>query len=284
MEFKILQNVSIKSLFQAFTNAFPDDEVNPEISVQQFSEMISTYNFSPEDSMGCFIDDELAGFILSGVRNYNDEKHAYNIATGVIQKYFKKEIANEMFYQLIKLLKERGVSYFKLEVPENNPVAINEYKNLGFEVVRKLESFDTDKQSLFFPGKGHFQFNGALSELTKQNIKEFELSRPTWQNDLVSVGNNIDQLGFVSIEKNGQMIGYGFINRQSGQIPQLGVLPKWRNQGLEALLIKKLATKTSSDIVSFINVEAESYMSETLDNIGISSCRSQFEMGLKLKL
>jgi len=282
MEFKTLQNVPVETIYRAFTDAFSNYSVKQEVSLQQFTEMITTRSFSLENSMGCFIVDELIGFILCGIRDYNHERHAYDIATGVLNEHQHKGIGKEMLRKQIELLKVNSVSYFKLEVLEENMAAIELYKKQGFTIIRKLECYEADRDSLIFPNRAKYRFGNDLSKFMKQNTTGFQLYKSTWQNDLVSVGNNIDGHHFLSIEINDRIICFGFIHCERGNIPQIGVLPKWRNQGLEAILINKLATLATSEKVSFINVEASSYLSETLDNIGISITVSQFEMQLKL--
>jgi ribosomal protein S18 acetylase RimI-like enzyme len=113
--------------------------VNPGIWIQQFSEMVSTNNFSPEDSMGCFIDKKLIGFIICGIRIYKHEKHGYIIKTDVSAHYQNKGIESELLVKQIELMKEKGVRHFSLEVPEVNTTAINQYKSVGFEMICKLE-------------------------------------------------------------------------------------------------------------------------------------------------
>jgi ribosomal protein S18 acetylase RimI-like enzyme len=283
MEFKTLKNVPVEDIQRAFTDAFSNYAVKQELNLQQFTEMVDSRNFDPENSMGCFINDQLVGFILCGIRYYGHEKLGYDIATGVLDQYQNKGIGKEMLCNLVDLLKANSVRYFTLEVLEGNTAAINLYKNQGFEVIRKLECYEAEKDSLVFSSREKYRFDSNLSKFMKQNTNEYQLYKPTWQNDLVSVGNNIDGHRFLSIEKNDRIICFGFIHHESGRIPQIGVLPAWRNQGLEAILISKLAMETTSEKISFINVEENSYLSETLDNIGITPYIKQFEMQFNFK-
>jgi ribosomal protein S18 acetylase RimI-like enzyme len=282
MEFKTLQNVPVEEIYRAFTDAFSNYEVKQEITLPQFSEMITTRSFSPENSLGCFIDNQLVGFILCGIRVYGIEKQGYDIATGVLNEHQSKGIGKEMLAQLIELLKINSVSNFKLEVLEGNYTAINLYKNSGFEITRKLECYEAEKEMLVFPERLRYQFNSDLSKFVRLKTGSYQLFKPTWQNDLVTLGNFIDKHSYQAIERNGNIVCFGFINRENGRIPQIGVLPEWRNQGLETILFGKLAKQTASNRVSFINVETGSYLSETLDNIGIQQTISQFEMEIKL--
>jgi len=283
MEFNTLQNIPVEKLYQVFIDAFSNYSVKQEISLQQFSEMIITRSFNPESSMGCFIDNQLVGFILCGIRVYGTEKQGYDIATGVLKEHQSKGIGKEMLAQLVDLLKVNSVNNFKLEVLESNEAAINLYKDFGFKFIRKLECYEAEKEQLVFPERLRYQFNNNLSKFARLKTSNYQLYKPTWQNDLVTLGNFIDKHSYRAIERNGNIVCFGFINRENGRIPQIGVLPEWRNQGLEALLITKLASETKSEKVAFINVEAASYLSETLDNIGVSTTGCQFEMELDLQ-
>jgi ribosomal protein S18 acetylase RimI-like enzyme len=283
MEFKTLQNVPVEDIHRAFTDAFSGYAVETEISLVQFSEMIIIRSFNPENSMGCFIDNQLVGFILCGIRVYGTEKQGHDIATGVLKEHQSKGIGKDMLAQLVDLLKVNSVNNFKLEVLEGNEAAINLYKDFGFKFIRKLECYEAEKEQLVFPERLRYQFNNDLSKFARLKTRSYQLFKPTWQNDLVTLGNFIDKHSYQAIERNGNIVCFGFINRENGRIPQIGVLPEWRNQGLEAILIGKLAKQTTSNRVSFINVEAGSYLSETLDNIGIQQTISQFEMQIELK-
>jgi ribosomal protein S18 acetylase RimI-like enzyme len=283
MEFKNLQNVPVEMLYRAFTDAFSNYAVNMKISLLQFTEMITSRSFTPENSMGCFIHNELAGFILCGIRVYNKKKIGYDIATGVLNEYQNKGIGKEMLSKLINVLKNNSVDCFRLEVLENNTAAISLYKNQGFDIVRKLECYEADKDALIFSERVKYHFNSDLSKLARLKTSDYQLFKPTWQNDLVTVGNLLDKHSYQAIEKNGTIVCFGFINSENGRIPQIGILPDWRNQGLEAMLISKLVSETKSEKVAFINVEAASYLSETLDNIGITTTVGQFEMELDLQ-
>ena len=283
MEFRTLQNITEKTLYEAFIDAFSGYAVKIDVTFAQFLEMISSRNFDPKYSIGCFIEGQLAGFILCGIRNYGKVIIGYDIATGVVTNQQRKGIGKRILQELIEQLKENGVHYFRLEVLEKNITAINLYTNQGFNIIRKLECFESGKEELIFPESNKYHFSKDPGKLAKLDLDKFEIYRPTWQNDLVTIGNSIDKHVFRAIEKHGNIVGFGFIHRENGRIPQIGILPEWRNQGLEAILIGGLITETQSGKVAFINVEAESYLSETLDNIGVTSNIGQFEMELDLK-
>jgi hypothetical protein len=55
-------------------------------------EMFKTRLFSAELSIGCFDNDRLAGFVVTGYRLISNKKVCYDIATGVIKEYQNKEI------------------------------------------------------------------------------------------------------------------------------------------------------------------------------------------------
>ena len=282
MEFKTLQNVPVENIYRAFTDAFSNYEVKQEHTIQQFSEMIATRSFSPENSMGCFINDQLVGFILCGIRDYNHEKHVYIIATGVRNEHQKKNIGKAMLQKLIELLKSQLVKYFRGEVLVNNTPAINLYQSVGFEIVRRLECYEVEKEVFDFAKSRKLHFSNPIRKLAQLKTSEYQLYQATWQTDLVSIGNSIDKHSFRAIEKNGEIACYGFIHREIGQIPQIGIHPKWRHHGLETQLIAQLSLQTRCDKISFINIEANSYLSETFDKLGIEPNIFQYDLQLSL--
>jgi ribosomal protein S18 acetylase RimI-like enzyme len=278
MEISTLQGISNQELYKAFSKAFAGYQVQMELSFEQFTELITSRNFSRNHSMGCFIDGQLIGFNLCGVRNYQKKWCAYDIATGVIDGYRNKGIAKVMLQHQLELLKSKNFESFQLEVLEENKAAYALYMNNGFEVIRKLNCYEMEKENLSFPSVKFHHFDKNLRKFSQTDVTDFQTCQPTWQNDLVTVGNSIDAFYYVAIENGGKMVAYGFVHINNGRIPQIGIHPNWRNRGLETALFQKLIGHTKSKTISIVNVETESYLNETLDKLGFAPKLVQFEM------
>lgn len=282
LKIELLGNIPVEQVHQAFVEAFSDYEVPIQMPFEKFKEMMKTRNLNLDYSLGCFVGSRLVGFILCGFRESDNLKVCYDGGTGVIKEFRRKGIGEQLLKNLLELLKEKQISRFILEVLENNEPAIALYEKYGFRKTRKLECFEVETNSAYFGKTGNFILNSGLSEYYKLNNSEFELYKPSWQNSISSIKNNIENYTFLSIEKNYMVVCYGFVHKTRGDIPQIGILKEWRNRGLEEQLIGSLALFTGSEKITILNVEENNYLGELLRKTGFKNFVNQWEMSLEL--
>jgi ribosomal protein S18 acetylase RimI-like enzyme len=249
--------------------------------LEKLVEMMKTRDLNPDFSVGCFDGDLLVGFILTGYREINGQKICYDGGTGVIKTYQRKGIGEMMLKELLLILHEKQVNRFVLEVLENNTPAIKLYEKLGFVKTRKLECFKIEKTELRpIPDRG-FGISVTNPATLIQNEELFRLYPPAWQNESQSVLNVSEKYTCVSLSCSGKILGYGFIHKTKGDIPQIGILEEWKYWGLEAHLIAELAKHSASEKLIVLNVEAENYLGESLRKLGFKNFVNQWEMTLE---
>ena len=84
MEYRSLTGTSIKSIHEAFLQAFSDYKVPMNLSLETFEKKLKRNGFKPEFSAGAFENGRLVGFVLNGVREWDGEKTIYDTGTGVV--------------------------------------------------------------------------------------------------------------------------------------------------------------------------------------------------------
>lgn len=114
-------------------------------------------------------------------------------------------------------------------------------------------------------------------------FQTFWESTPSWQNAIGSVTNVPELFACAAATIKGKIIGYGIVEKKSGDVPQLAVAENYRNQGIETQLLAALSEKTESTALSIVNVDSElKEFRSLLEEIGFALTTSQYEMVLKL--
>jgi len=281
LKIKLLTNKHVEQVHQAFNDAFSDYEVPIQMPFEKFIEMMETRDLNPVFSVGCFDGDLLVGFILTGFREINGQKVCYDGGTGVIKAYQRKGIGELMLKELLSNFKEKQISRFVLEVLENNSPAIKLYEKHGFVKTRKLACYEIEKTELrSVPDRG-FGITVTNPFTLIPNEELYRLYPPTWQNENQSVLNVSENYTCVSLSCSGKILGYGFIHKIKGDIPQIGVLEECKNRELEAHLMGELARHTAADKLVVLNVEYGNYLSEVLQKLGFKNFVNQWEMALE---
>jgi ribosomal protein S18 acetylase RimI-like enzyme len=281
LKIKLLNNISVEQVHDAFVDAFSEYEVKLDMPLEKLVEMMKTRDLNPDYSVGCFDGDLLVGFILNGYREINGQKVCYDGGTGVIKTYQRKGIGEMLLKELLLILRKKQVVRFVLEVLENNTAAINLYEKHGFVKTRNLECFEIGKHELRpVPDRG-FGITVTNPAALIQSEEKYRLYQPTWQNDIQSVLNVSENYTCISLSCTSKILGYGFIHKTKGDIPQIGILEEWKHWGLEAHLIAELAKHTVSEKIIVLNVEADNYLGETLRKLGFRNSVNQWEMVLE---
>jgi len=250
--------------------------------LEKLIEMMKTRDLNPDYSVGCFDGDLLVGFILTGYRETEGKKVCYDGGTGVIKAYQRKGIGEMMLKELLLILREKHIRRFVLEVLENNTPAIKLYEKHGFVKTRKLECFEMLKHELRpVPDRG-FGITVTNPARIIQNEKLYQLYHPAWQNEIQSVFNVSENYTCILLSCTSKILGYGFIHKTKGDIPQIGILEEWKNRGLEKPLLAKPACNTISEKLIILNVEAGNYLGETLRKLGFRNSVDQWEMVLEM--
>lgn len=281
--YKTLENTSIEILYIAFVSAFSDYQIKIDLPFWKFQQLLQRRSYVPELSIGAFRNESLVGFVLNGFRNCNGTPTAYDTGTGVIGEYRKQGITSNMMIPIRKLLTEKEVKHYLLEVLQSNTPAIELYQKQGFEIVRNLVCFQLDKN------KYKPLTNLEVEHVEKINLDDWnQLTSfwdflPSWQNSIDSINAVTDTFLYSIVRIGDAIVGYGVIDKKTGDIPQIAVHKHYRRRGIARSILTNLIENTASNKISFINVDDQS--TSTKDFLLHSEFEyvvSQYEMMLKL--
>lgn len=92
---------------------------------------------------------DVAGFIIAQVNVEENTEFGHIITINVAQTYRHIGIAKKLLCEIENLLRQKGVSECRLEVREDNHVAIKLYRKLGYQTIGKLEKYYGAKHGLY---------------------------------------------------------------------------------------------------------------------------------------
>lgn len=282
VDYKSLENIDIEILHNAFVNAFSAYQVKMDLPLTKFQNMLLRRGYNSKISMGAFDNGELIGFVLNGLRIWDGKLTAYDTGTGVIERYRKKGITNNLFQYIKELLKEFEVKHYLLEVIQSNTVALELYKKSGFEITREFECFKLDK----------INYNQMTNYIVEDNIRinfddwkkltEFWDFKPSWQNSIDSI-NSVNTLSYSIVRLDGIIVGYGVIDKITGDIAQIAVHKNYRRKGVASSIITDLLSNTDSNNVFILNVDGQcKSLIKFLYDLGFQNYVSQYEMMINI--
>ncbi len=280
-EYKSMIDIDIKTIHDAFIDAFSEYEVKMDMPLEKLQEMMKTRSFDKKYSLGCFDKDKLVGFSLSGYRVINGLRYCYDTATGIRQAYQNKHIGKDLITNLVTMLRKNGIDYFLLEVLENNKSAQKIYLNGGFEITRKLNCYIMTKK-FDVNYNSDYQFSYDPKFLESINEQEFNSYEPSWQNKIESYNQCKEKYKVISLNIKGELIGYLIVHKTNGNIMQIGISKNKRDKGFEQILLGEMQHTLKLDKYSLLNVEDDSYIDHKVKDIGFENSVNQYEMQMKI--
>ncbi len=278
-----LENITIETLHRTFLNAFSDYQVKMDLPILKFQYMLQRRGYVAKASIGAFNDETLVGFVLNGVRNWDGKLTAYDTGTGVIETYRKQGITSNMLLNVRQLFKEMGVEQYLLEVIQSNTSALQLYKKQGFKILRDFECFHLDKNKYNPITTYKVEHVNTINSNDWRELTEFWDFVPSWQNSIDSINVVPDAFIYSIVRLDDNIVGYGVIDKKTGDIPQIAVNKNYRRKGIARSIFADLIKNTESYNINVINVDGESRsMKDFLLKLGFECGVSQYEMILKL--
>lgn len=282
INYNTLENIDVEILHNAFVNAFSDYQVKMDLPLAKFRNMMLRRGYNSQISMGAFENGELIGFILNGLRIWNGKLTAYDTGTGVIDKYRKQGITGNLFQYVKVLLKEFEVKQYLLEVIQSNTVAFELYKKSGFEIIREFECFKLDKS------KYNAKMNYKVEHIDKIDLNDWRKItgfldfKPSWQNSVDSI-NAVNTLCYSIVRIGDDIVGYGVIDKRTGDIAQIAVHKNYRRKGIATSIVTDLLNCTESNNASILNVDGQcKTMIKFLHDLEFEDYVKQYEMMLNI--
>ncbi len=281
--YKILDNTELSIIHKAFVEAFSDYQVKMDLPFSKFENMVKRRGFIPELSIGAFDNEKLIGFVLNGVRNWDGKLTAYDLGTGVIPVYRKQGITSEILKKVKNLCKENKIESYLLEVLQNNTGAVELYRKQGFQTTREFDCYYLKRED-FSPS-----ISVEINNVEFININQWEEIHklwdynPSWQNSIYSINAFPDKFSYSIVTIENKIVGYGVVEKVTGDIPQIAVSKEYRNKGIGKSILSDLFNHTEANKLSLINVDCrDDNFKSFLVNAGFVDYVSQYEMILYL--
>ncbi|WP_291065293.1 MULTISPECIES: GNAT family N-acetyltransferase [unclassified Empedobacter] len=275
IEIHSLNHVDLEELSALYNLSYQNYYVSINLSTEQFQGKLKMEDINLDYSVGASIDGKLVGFLLYGIRNYNEVKTAYIGGTGVCPEHRGKKITQQMLDFSFPKLKEQQVKNIFLEVNIKNDFAINAYEACGFEKTRTLNSYKGIPILVVNPLHEIIEFSD-LDLITSENFWDI---KPTWKNDIQSVKNIIEDCQINGIYEDGILVAYKIINKNNTRIYQFGVHHDYRNRYLASILFSDMKNKE----IKMINVdEREISTNDFIQSMGLELYDKQYEMKKEL--
>lgn len=276
---KSLKGINFESIFQAFTTAFNDYEM--QVNKAQLQTMLQRRGFVPELSFAVFENDKIISFTFNGIGTFKGLKTAYDTGTGTIKEFRGKGLASKIFQHSIPFLKVTGIPQYLLEVLQHNVKAVSVYKNIGFRVSREFNYFSQKCEDLKLPANSTSQdFRVKTVDLTEiKMLSDFMDFNPSWQNSFESIFRKPEDFIVLGIVNNQKILGYCIFDPISGDVTQIAVHKKYRRNGIGTLLINEMEKLNRHHSIKIINTEIDcESINGFLQYHSISLRGKQFEM------
>ncbi len=284
IQHKSLKNTDLKEVHIAFTDAFSNYEVPFNLTYQELVYLLERRGYNQELSYGSFYKDKLVGFVLNGIEDWKGVPTAYDTGTGIITEFQGKGIAKDLFTFCIKNLKNKGMHQYLLEVIKTNTKAIQLYKDLGFQISKDYDFYVFDQSKLdYLTSKSSFNISfEETATIENREIERFSSIDPSWQNSMSSIYRKRKNFTVLKASIDNKNIGYGIVEKHTGDIPLLAISPDFRNRGVGTSLLKHLSNFSKSEQIKMINIQSDyKPFKELFRSLQISPGKGQYEMILK---
>jgi ribosomal protein S18 acetylase RimI-like enzyme len=282
LEIKTLESTTIEQITEAFNVAFTNYFFPIKFSEAQFEEKFATEGGRLDLSVGVFENEKLVAFILHFVDLKNGEKYIYNGGTGVIEAFRGNQLTSKMYDFISPILKVAKVDKMILEVLTQNTAALKIYETQGFKIKREVYCFGGQLN-----GRIHNQLTNEFNIVTLKTINWALLQTfwdypPTWQNSITTMNNIQEQISFIGIKKDNQLVGYVIYNPKFRRIHQMAIAKTHRNIGLGSRLLNHIY-QLEKEKISFINVDSRTKgLKVFLEKRGFINHTNQYEMEINL--
>ncbi|MTI30855.1 GNAT family N-acetyltransferase [Xanthovirga aplysinae] len=285
IKIKNLGNTPFEVIHRAFIDAFSDYQEPLQLSLEQLKNMVERRGCNLELSFGAFNNTQLVGFTLNGIDQWKKQLAAYDTGTGIIKDFQGNGIAKKIFQDSLPILKANNINQYLLEVLQTNTKAFQLYQKLGFDISNTFDYYIFSKEQLRNENRSTKQ-NFDIKEISNLDWKKLESFwdfNPSWQNSTSALLRKIDSFSILGVFEQGSIIGYGIIEKLSGDIPQLAIHPAYRRQGFGTALMQTLADFAKGEQLKMINVKSDDKpFKQFTKSLQLKPGGGQFEMTLQL--
>lgn len=278
MEIKSLAATGFDTIFEAFSQAFSDYEL--QLDKEELRAMIQRRGFDPNLSFAAFSGNKIVSFTCNGIGDFEGKRMAYDTGTGTLKDYRGKGLATKIFEESLPYLREAGIGQYILEVLQHNTEAVSVYRKIGFEVTREFYYFRTRTAEVKNEVKASNDYFVQETDIEKYiSVPSFWDFHPSWQNSFKSIERSPEKFVTLGVFSGETLTGYCIFEPVAGDVTQIGVDKKYRRKGIGSMLLKEMLRLNKNDSIKFINTDIRcTSITEFLKSKNIRPTGKQFEM------
>lgn len=279
-QFTSLDAVPVQNILDVFNASFADYYVPIDLTLDQFKLKIDLEDIQLKYSVGCFIHDQLVGFILHGKRKQGGKTILYNAGTGLLPEYRNKKLVRLMYSYFLTHLANTGIHKIELEVITENIKAIRAYEQVGFSKKEVLLYYKIPLMN-----KGQLIQHQIIEWPADLSInkRDFWFKKPQWQNNILEKYRAYSFYKCIAAQSNNKITGYIIINTVNNRLIQIATHKNYRRQGIATGLLEYLCKIYNLGYL-FINVsEKNTKLIYFLVNQGAQVYLRQYIMDLVIK-
>ncbi len=275
------------AVYRTFVRAFSDYALDMSYMTEERMLNRAVKNgIDFESSVGAYSAEGMVGFTLVGVDHWKGAAAAFDIGTGVIERFRGMGVAKAMFDFAAPRLKEKGVERFVLEVLQENEPAIKAYEKSGFEIVREFDCLRLDLDDIVVPRAA--EEDVEIRPVDRDRLSTFADALdwpPSWENNFASIRRIPDQVLLYEASRDRRPAGLLVYYPGLSWIMTVLVKRSHRRQGIGSRLVGHLieGIRDRESDVRVVNVQRDDQgMQSLLTGLGFRRYVSQYEMELQL--
>lgn len=280
--FRSAASLSLEQVTQAFNLGFTGYYLPMTQTPDGLTQMMRENDVRLDASVALYVEGELAGIGLVGVR----EPRGWIAGMGVAPQWRGHGIGGRLLEQLLAQMRAIGLTCAQLEALEVNAPALALYRRMGFRATRKLLVYHGPLRLEAAPAirrdGAQARVRGASPRLALQGFAMSHPVAPAWQRELASLERVRTALDGLGLWVEGHMRAYLLFSRQSGgyavlDAGALATIAEARRDDIMRLL-RKLAEPTPETTFRAINVPPGDALGAALEAYGCPVVVTQYEM------
>ena len=277
MQIKALNTLPFNSIVDCFDKSFADYFVDINLPASFWKKRWQSDQVDFSLSFGMFDEEQLIGFILSGIGFHEGKKTAFNAGTGVIPSHRGQRIVRQLYDHCLPIFQKKGIENCVLEVIQENDKAIRAYQSVGFEIIKSYQCFSGALKI-----KSIHKIPVSFQNIKTPNWGKYISLNPyghSWGNSKTSIEIASDY-DYWEMKHKAELIGYFIVHPISGTIAQLEIKNQnWSEHG--AFLFNKIASIQPKVKINNLNKKDKAKI-KYLQSMGLKNTIDQYEMKLKI--
>lgn len=285
--YRFLDRGLFPAVYRTFARAFSDYALDMSYMTEERMLNRAVKNgIDFESSVSAHSGEGMVAFTLIGLDQWKGAAAAFDIGTGVIEKYRGMGVARKMFDFATPRLKEKGVERFVLEVLQENEPAIKAYERSGFEIVREFDCFRLELDGIVVPRAARGDIE--IRPVDRDRLSDFVGSLdwpPSWENSFASIRRIPDPATLYEASCEGRPAGLLVYYPGLSWLMTVVVERSHRRQGIGSYLVWHLveSVRDRESDIRIVNVQRDdSGMQDFLTGLGFRRYVSQYEMECRL--